>query len=253
MKAYLIDLDGTIYMGTRPCEGAIAFISYLLDKQIPFAFFTNNSSRTQAQAKEHMESLGFHGLKEHHFFTSALAASKYVASITTQRKAFVIGEKGLIEALEMEGFQIVEDNADFVFVGLDKTGNYMRYSKGLAQLMKGAKLIGTNNDRRLLLETGPHIGNGSIVHMMEYASGQESMKIGKPHEPMLLAALAYLEKTKEECVILGDNLETDILCGVQAGVDTILVLGGIHDEQDCDRLGIHPAKIVKTLHDLIEN
>lgn len=251
MKAYLIDLDGTIYMGTKPCEGAIDFISYLLRKEIPFAFFTNNSSRTQGQAREHMEALGFTGLQDHHFFTSALAASKYVASISDKRRAFVIGERGLTEALEQEGFAVVEEHADFVFVGLDKAGNYMRYSQGLAQLMQGAQLVGTNNDRRLLLETGPHIGNGSIVHMMEYASGQESIKVGKPHEPMLLAALAYLGKTKDECVILGDNLETDILCGTQAGVDTILVLGGIHDEQDCERLHIHPTRIAKTLRDLM--
>ena len=252
MKTYLIDLDGTMYKGTDIIDGAKEFIEYLLNHNIEFYFFTNNSSRTPKQAMEHMKALGFEGITPEHFYTSAMAAARYVAMNYKERNAYYIGQSGIEEALQHEGFNLVEDHADFVFIGLDKQGTYEKYSKALRQLVNGAILVGTNNDRILLQENGANIGNGSVVAMFEYAIGKESLKIGKPHAACIDVFCEMFTKSKEECIIIGDNLETDILCGVNANVESILVTSGIHQAADIERLQIKPTRIIANLKELIE-
>lgn len=252
MKTYLIDLDGTMYRGDQCIDGAIAFINYLLSNNISFLFVTNNATRTRKQNVEHMERLGFQGIKEEHFYTSSIAAAKYMKKHSQKRKAWFIGKKGLEEALIQEGFQITEDHPDFVFVGLDVEGSYDLYSKALRFLLNGAKLIGTNADRRLASNEGYIIGNGSVIKMLEYASGQVSEKIGKPYAPMLEGVLDYLQLSKEDVIIIGDNLETDIALGTQHGVETIFVTSGVHQKSDCEELQIFPTKRIENLKELIK-
>ncbi|MBR3841348.1 MAG: HAD-IIA family hydrolase [Erysipelotrichales bacterium] len=252
MKTYLIDLDGTMYKGTNIIDGAKEFVEYLLKNNIEFYFFTNNSSRTPKEAMEHMTSLGFEGITPKHFYTSAMAAARYVAMNYKERNAYFVGQSGIEEALIQEGFTIVEDGADFVFIGLDKKGTYEKYSKALRQLVKGAILVGTNNDRILLQENGANIGNGSIVAMFEYALGRESLKIGKPHPACIEVFCEMFNKRKDECIIIGDNLETDILCGVNANVETVFVTSGVHKISDIERLQIKPDNIITNLKELIK-
>lgn len=252
MKTYLLDLDGTMYRGTEIVEGAKEFIDTLIARKQRFVFLTNNAKRTKRQNVEHMEKMGFTGIKEEHFFTSSMAAAKYAATHYEGRTAWYIGQDGLREALEDNGFTIRDDHADFVFVGLDNTGTYEKYSKALGLLLNGATLIGTNNDRLLAQPGGFHVGNGSIVAMFEYACGQESPKIGKPYAPILEEALRYFGLRKEEAVIVGDNLETDILLGVNNGVETAFVTSGVHTREDVERLQIYPTRIIDKLGDLLE-
>lgn len=250
-KTYLIDLDGTMYCGNTIIDGAKEFIDDLIARNQPFLFLTNNSSRTLKQNVQHMEKMGFTNIKEEHFFTSAMAAAAHIAKQSDKRKCAYIGMDGLEEALLRQGFTIVEENADFLFVGLDRSGTYEKYSRKLQHLINGAKLVGTNSDRLLANDTGFNVGNGAIVAMFEYASGQTSEAIGKPNAPILEEALAYIHKNKEECAIIGDNLETDIKLGVDHGVDTIFITTGVHGIEDCERLGIIPKITISTLKTLI--
>ena len=112
-KTWLIDLDGTMYRGKKQIPGAIELISYLQKEKIPYCFVTNNAMRTKKQNVAHMEALGFHGIKEDEFFTSAMAAARYVARMSDRRNAYYIGEDGLREALLENGFTIVDDHSDF--------------------------------------------------------------------------------------------------------------------------------------------
>ena len=250
-KIYFIDLDGTMYRGTKQIEGANAFIEELQKRKETFYFLTNNSKRTKKQNVEHMEKLGFRNIKEEQFFTSAMAAARYAKKHMDGKRAYYIGEDGLHEALLENGFEISEDNVDFVFVGLDNQATYEKYSKALGYLLNGAKLIGTNNDRMLPQPDGFKIGNGSIVHMFEYASGQTSPKIGKPHDAILEEALDYLGCKKQDVVLIGDNLETDILLGVKNDIETVFVTSGVHQVEDIERLDIHPTHIVHDLRELL--
>lgn len=232
-------------------EGGKALMDALHATQQPYLFLTNNSKRTRAQNAAHMERMGYTGIKEEDFFTSAMAAAIYVRKRYQERRVFYIGEDGLKEALQEQGFVIVEDDPDFVFIGLDQSADYAKYSKAVNALSKGAILIGTNHDRLLAQPNGFAVGNGSIVAMMEYASNQKSPCIGKPYAPILEEALERCHWTKDEVLLVGDNLETDIKLGVDHGVETAFVLGGVHSEADIDRLNIHPDHILKNLRDLL--
>ncbi len=252
-KFYMIDLDGTMYLGTKRIKGAKAFIDHLLENDIGFIFLTNNSCRTQTQAANHMLKMGFEGIRPEMFYTSAMAASDYIAATYPQkRRVNFIGEKGMYEALIENNFIFDSKQPDFIFVGLDRNASYQDYSLVLRSLVHGAKLVGTNDDRILPSEQGENIGNGSVVKMFEYASQQEAIKIGKPHHVMIEQALRYANVAKEDVIIVGDNLETDIQMGVNAQIQTVLVTTGIHNMEDCYRLNIRPTYIVANLKGLIK-
>lgn len=249
---YIIDLDGTMYKGNSNIDGAIDFINYLNKNKIRYMFLTNNASRTKMQNKEHMLALGFSNIDENSFYTSSMAACNYVRKNFKGNKAFYIGADGLYEALKDNGFEIVNDSADFVFVGLDINANYRNYSKALNNLMNGAILIGTNNDRKLPHNDKFNVGNGAIVKMLEYASEQESIKVGKPHMPILTEILNYAKVDKDDVILIGDNLETDIALGFNNKVKTIMVTSGVHTKDDVLRLNIIPDRIISNLKELIK-
>ncbi|MEF9920694.1 MAG: HAD-IIA family hydrolase [Erysipelotrichaceae bacterium] len=253
MKMYMIDLDGTMYRGTAIIDGAKDFIDYLIKTKQRFVFLTNNAKRTKAQNVEHMEKMGYENIKEEHFFTSAMASARYVKKHYEGNKAFYIGQDGLKEALLDNGFVISEEAVDHVFIGLDVDGTYEKYSKALGHLLKGANLIGTNNDRLLAKPDGFNVGNGSIVAMFEYAIHKESPRIGKPYAPILEEACEYFKIDKEDAIIVGDNLETDILLGVNEKVETVFVTSGVHSVEDIERYHIKPDHIVNNLRELIHS
>lgn len=252
MKTYLIDLDGTMYHGKKIIPSAKRFIDWCLANGQPFLFLTNNSSRTQQQAADHMLNIGYEGIKPEMFYTSAMAAAHTAKMMNKGNRAYYIGEAGMQEALFNEGFVIDDKKPDFVFIGLQKNASYQDYSKAVQFILNGAILAGTNNDRILLTENGPHVGNGSVVAMFEYCTQKPSLKIGKPHQPILDGVLDYGQLSKDEVVILGDNLETDILCGINGKVETIFVTTGVHQREDIERLNIHPDKIIDDLMELVK-
>ncbi|TDW13154.1 4-nitrophenyl phosphatase [Breznakia blatticola] len=250
MKTFLIDLDGTMYHGSIMVEGAQAFLDRIKESGNRYIFLTNNATRTLKQNKEHMEAIGFNGIQEEDFFTSSMAAAMHVAENYKERNAYMVGKDGLREALLTNGFHITDKDVDFVFVGLDKDGTYEMYSHALSFLLNGAKLIGTNSDRRLATSEGYAIGNGSVVALFEYASEQKSEKIGKPYAPILNQALRYFDIQKEDVVMVGDNLETDIALGQNTGIDTILITSGVHSRIDVETFGIKPTYIVDSLDEI---
>ena len=248
----MIDLDGTMYHGTKIIESAYEFMKEAQRRNIDVLFLTNNATRTPIQAAEHMLKMGYENIQPEQFYTSAMASADEVKRLSDKRRAYMIGELGLKEALIQNGFELVDHDADFVFVGLDRNATYRDYSLAFRQLHQGAVLVGTNSDTVLLSEEGVNVGNGSIVHMLETCSGQTSMQIGKPSSVILDCALRYTGWSKEEVLIVGDNLHTDILCGIQAGVKSALVLTGISKREDVEKTGIKPDIIVESMMDLFK-
>lgn len=250
-KTLLLDLDGTMYHGEEHIEGAKPFMEYIQKERIPYYFVTNNAMRTHAQNRIKMEDMGFVDIQVDHFFTSSMASARYMKHQYNASNVYYIGQDGLKEALLETGYTICDNDVDLVFVGLDKQATYQDYSRAFYHLQKGAKLVGTNPDRKLPDGKAFAVGNGAIVKMLEYCSGQESIMIGKPCQPMLEEVLRYANVNKEDCFIIGDNLETDIAFGTNNGVKTIFVTSGVHSEKDCERLGIYPDMIVNDLRELI--
>lgn len=251
-KTLLIDLDGTIYKGHTLQPLAKEFITYLQDNNIDFYFFTNNARRTGKQNVEHLNNLGIYNIKEEQFFTSAIASAMYLEEHYPNKTVFLVGEEGLQEAIDKTSLKTVETNADIVLVGLDYNGNYDLYSKALTNIMQGGILIATNMDRRIPVDKDYKLGNGATVAMLEYASTKEAIKLGKPSKAYVDMALKYTNKTKDEVIIVGDNLETDILCGYQNDVDTLLYTQGIHQREDIDKLNIKPTYIIDSYDEIIK-
>jgi len=252
MKTYIIDLDGTMYSGGTNIDGARQFIDYLHSKNLPYIFLTNNATRTKKQAKEHMLNLGFKDIKEEDFFTSAMATAQYIAKNYTEKKCFIVGESGLEEAMKECNLELVQENANFVVVGLDRNATYKKYSEALHNILAGAKFIATNPDRLLANNGTFDIGNGAVIDMLEYASGVEAVKVGKPYQTILNILLEEKKLKKEDIILLGDNLETDIKLGYDAKIETIMVCSGVHTEKDIDRLKVYPTRVVKNLRELIK-
>lgn len=252
MKTYIIDLDGTMYKGNTNIDGAREFIEYLHAKNLPYIFLTNNATRTKKQAKEHMLNLGFKDIKEEDFFTSAMATAKFISKNYSQKRCFMLGESGLEEALKNFSFELVRENPDFVVVGLDRNATYKKYSEALHHILAGAKFISTNPDRLLANNGTFDMGNGAITNMLEYASGIEAIKIGKPFQITLDILLEDKKLKKEDLIFIGDNLETDIKLGYDAKIETIMVCSGVHTEKDIDRLKVYPTQVIKNLRELIK-
>lgn len=253
MKTLVFDLDGTMYRGTAVIESAKIFLEACMEHQVPFLFLTNNSMRTRQQNVDHMYAMGYTNLTSSMFYNSAMAACQYAKENYQAKSAYYIGQDGLNEAMQENGIIFNDVNPEVVFVGLDKKADYMQYSKALGFLLQGARLIGTNKDHILASPTGFEIGNGSIVKMFEFASKQESPAIGKPSAWILEACLKHFGLKKEEIVMIGDNLDTDILCGVKNGVKTIFVETGVHTREDIDSHGVYPDIVVHSLIDFLND
>lgn len=249
-KTYLIDLDGTMYKGDVVIPAALRFIQRLQEHHIAYVFVTNNAMRTPAMMKEKMERMGFQNLSLDQFFTSAMAAASCIARISDKRTMYCIGEVGLQDALAKAGFQHHDEKVEYVFVGLDRQADYAMYCQALHYLYQGATLVGTNSDRRLPDKDTYLIGNGAILKMLEYASEANMIEIGKPQAIMMEETLRYLQKVKEDCIVIGDNLETDIAFGKRNGVTSCMVCSGVHTRADISRFLDQPDMVVDSLDEL---
>ena len=249
MYGYLIDMDGVIYRGHELIPGAERFIGELLENQIPFLFLTNNSQRTRRDVATRLERLGI-SVGEEHIFTCAMATARFLARQKPNGTAYVIGEGGLLMALHMNGYSIVDKDPDYVGVGEGRTLNFGMMEAAVGMILGGAKLVATNLDPNCPTQNGTRPGCGAVIAMLEAATGVKAFSVGKPSPVMLRAALNDLGSTHEETIVIGDTMETDILGGVQLGFRTILVLSGGTRREDLTRYTYRPDKIVGSIADL---
>ncbi|MCM3783881.1 TIGR01457 family HAD-type hydrolase [Neobacillus mesonae] len=253
-KAYLLDLDGTIYHGKQRIDGAELLIQHLKTSEIPYLYVTNNSSRTPAGVAEHLRALGIEASGEE-VCTSAVAAAEYVAEESPGAKVAYIGEEGLKEAIINAGLQITEDSPEYVIQGIDREFTYHKLTKALRWINGGAKFILTNPDLQLPADDGLTPGAGTIGAAIEAATQVKPVVIGKPSSILMKHAIDRLGLPAEEVAVIGDNMRTDIAAGAAAGCASILVLTGVTTKENLDvhirATGIKPDEIYEDLHKLI--
>lgn len=245
-KGYLIDLDGTMYRGGEVIPEAIDFVKELERRELPYLFVTNNSTKTPETAAEHLNALAIPATPEH-VYTSAMATASYIREQKQEARVYVIGEVGLREACYQEGLVEAEDNVDFVVVGLDREITYQKIKQASLLIQQGATFIATNQDHALPTEEGFVPGNGSIVAAIATASGTKPMFVGKPETLIIKQALLLLGTAANETVMVGDNYRTDIMAGMNAGMDTMLVLSGVTTEADLPHLPVKPSITLQAL------
>ena len=248
---FLIDMDGVIYRGKQLIPGADRFIITLVDRDIPFAFLTNNSQRTRRDVALKLRRMGIPA-DESHIFTCAMATARFLAAQKPGGTAFVIGEGGLLQALHKNGYTIVEDEPDYVVVGEGRTFNMEIVEHAVRLILRGSKLVATNIDPNCPTAHGLRPGCGAIVAMLEAATGLAAFSVGKPSPVMMRAARKELGLATDETIMIGDTMETDILGGVEMGYRTVLVLSVSTRRDDLARYAYRPDLVIDSIADMCD-
>lgn len=249
---YLIDMDGVIYRGHDLIPGADRFINQLIERKTPFVFLTNNSQRTRRDVATRLQRMGI-AADERHVFTCAMATARFLAAQKPGGTAYVIGEGGLLNALHLNGYSIVDSDPDYVVVGEGRTLTFEMAEHAVRMIQHGARLIATNLDPNCPTQHGIRPGCGAIVAMLEAATGVKAFSLGKPSPIMMRAARKELGLSADECTIIGDTMSTDILGGVQMGSQTILVLTGSTKRDDLEHFAYRPDMVVDSIADLFDH
>ncbi len=242
-RGILCDMDGVIYHGSRILPGTLDFIAWLRSAHIPFLFLTNSSERSPRELSEKLHRMGV-DIEESHFYTSAMATAAFLASQTPGGSAYVIGQPGLINALYDAGFSTNDVNPDYVVVGETPMYTYETIKKAVSLVRKGAKLIGTNPDLTGPAESGIIPACGALVAPIELATGVKAYFVGKPNPLMMRTGLRLLGCLREAALIVGDRMDTDIISGIESGIETVLVLSGVTQRDDLARFGFRPSHIL---------
>jgi NagD protein len=248
---FIIDMDGVIYHGNKLLDGVNQFVDWLESSGKKYLFLTNSSERTPKELHEKLKRLGVNA-GEDHFYTSALATASFLASQNPNGSAYVIGDAGLIHALYSVGYTINNVNPDYVVVGDTHGYNFEKIELAVNLVLKGARLIGANPDISGPVENGISPSTKALIAPIEIATGKKAYYVGKPNPLMMRIALKKLEVQREEAIVVGDRMDTDIRAGLESEIDTLLVLSGITSRHEIDNFPYRPHYVLNGVFDLIQ-
>ena len=248
-KNYLIDMDGVLVRGLTPIPGAVEFVKRLKSQNRKFLVLTNNPKYTQVDLAHRLGTVGL-GIPPESIFTSAMAIAHFLNQQKPNGKAFVIGESGLTLALHQVGFILTEFDPDYVVLGETNTYNFEQVTKAVRLILGGAQFIATNPDSNGPSDRGIVPGCGAMAALIERASGRSPYFIGKPNPYMMRSALHYLGVHSENTVMIGDRMDTDIVAGIESGMETILVLSGVTRREMVDNFPYKPKYIYESVSEI---
>lgn len=229
IKVFLLDMDGTIYLGDELIEGALDFLDILNRQGKSFLFLTNNSSKNRKVYREKLKNLGC-CVEEDDIFTSGEATVIYLKKQKPGAKIFLMGTPFLEEEFVQAGFLLVKDRSekpDFIVIGFDTTLSYEKLWIACDFLREGIPFVATHPDFNCPIENGKFMPDtGSMVKMIEASTGKSPVIIGKPFKHIVDAILEKYGFINEEIAIVGDRLYTDIKTGINAEITSVLVLSG---------------------------
>ncbi len=251
IEAVLFDLDGTIYSGPKALPGAEEILDALRKNGIPFAFMTNFTGYTPAQIRERLANMGL-SVEEGQIITSGQVTAMYISSQKPAAKVFLIGSDAIKLELERAGCVLEHDSAaDFVVVGYDPEFSYSKICKAREEVLKGAKLIGTNPDVLTPGKDGFFPDAGTMLAAVTAACATEAYICGKPNPDPVLFACKMLSKDPVRVLMVGDRLDTDIASGFAAGCVTALLLTGVTKTKDLDSVERRPDIVAEDLYALM--
>ncbi len=248
-KGFLIDLDGVAYLGDKVIPTCREWIAKLNQEKIKYCFVTNNSTRTSQEVYDHLTQMGY-DIDICNIITSSEVTANYIKNMNEFGRVYLIGMNGIKKELEDKHISIVQENADYVVIGLDLELTYDKLTTACRELFHGAQLISTNSDLKLSTANGIIPGNGSITQVLELVTGVKAIYMGKPQTEMLEYGLRKLNLKKEEVAVIGDNYLTDILGAINFHMDSIFVETGIMKISDLNQFVKQPTIILKDLSQL---
>lgn len=249
-KSYLIDMDGVLVTGGTPIPGANEFIGRLRERGSRFLILTNNSRYSPGDLAFRLAGNGL-DIQPECIFTSAMATARFLASQRPKGTAYVIGESGLTWALHSAGYVITERDPDYVVLGEALNYSLEQLTLATRLVAGGARFIATNPDVNGPAEGGIVPACGAVASLIERASGVSAFFVGKPNPLMMRLALNYIGAHSENTVMVGDRMDTDVIGGVQSGMETVLVLSGVTRMEDVARFPYQPTHIVDSVADIL--
>ena len=256
IKALILDMDGVIWKGDAPIGDLPATFNRIRERGLKFVFATNNGTKTPEEYQEKLRELGVE-VEPWQIVTSALGIAFMLAQkFPRGTKIFVIGEDGIRVALEEKGFEILstEDapQAQVFVMGIDRTINFMKVAEATLLVRAGIPFYTTNTDMTFPTPRGEIPGSGSWLSVITSATGVEPIVAGKPFPFLMQLSLERLGTTKEETLVVGDRLETDIAAGQSVGCPTALVLSGVSTKAQADEWKPKMDVIAESLSDLVK-
>jgi NagD protein len=251
IDSWLIDMDGVLVHEGAPIPGAVDFLETLDRYGHRFLVLTNNSIFTPRDLAARLARSGLH-VPEEAIWTSALATADFLSTQLPGGSAYVIGEAGLTTALYEAGYTLTDAAPDFVVLGETRTYSFEAITRAIRLIGAGARFIATNPDVTGPSPEGPVPATGAVAAMITRATGAEPYFVGKPNPMMMRSALNTIGAHSESTAMIGDRMDTDVLCGLEAGLETILVLSGISTRAEVDRFPYRPSRVVDSVADLID-
>lgn len=251
-KGFICDMDGVLYHGNKVLDGAQEFIHWLQNNHKQYLFLTNNSGMTPKELRQKLLRMQL-DVPEEHFYTSALATAAFLKNQSEGCSAYVIGEAGLLNALYDAGISMNDVNPDYVVVGEGRSYSLDTLTQAVNLVNRGAKLIGVNYDVAGPNESGIAPACRALISPIEMATGKKAYFCGKPNPLMMRTGLRLLGCHSDEAVIIGDNMDTDIIAGCESGVATVLVLSGVSTINTPKLYAYQPTMILNGVGDIVKN
>jgi NagD protein len=250
IETWLTDMDGVLVHEEVPLPGAADFIEALKATGRPFLVLTNNSIFTPRDLRARLLGSGI-DVPEDAIWTSALATAKFLADQRPGGSAYVVGEAGLTTALHDVGYVMTDRNPDYVVLGETRTYSFEAITRAIRLIEGGARFIATNPDPSGPSQQGTLPATGSVAALISTATGRTPYFIGKPNPLMMRSALNRIEAHSETTAMVGDRMDTDMISGLEAGLQTFLVLTGSTRAEQVEGFPYRPTRVVDSVKDLV--
>lgn len=258
VRGVLLDMDGVLYVGESPLPGVQDFLDYLDDTDRHWLCITNNSTRTPELFVDKLKKMNVR-VRPENVLGSAQATAQWLGHRVplqgdSRGKVIMLGEEGLRTALLEEQFELVDDpfEAEFAVVGINFQLVYQMLADVTLAVRNGARFIGTNPDTSFPSERGQIPGTGSVIALIESATGVSPEIIGKPNRGMYDLAMERLNVEIHETMMVGDRYETDIIGAAKLGMTTVGVLTGISTETEFKEAELPPHIVLGDIPALLD-
>jgi NagD protein len=248
---WLTDMDGVLVHEGSALPGAAEFLARLIERERRYLVLTNNSIFTPRDLAARLAHAGLL-VPEAAIWTSALATADFLSAQQPRGSAYVIGEAGLTTALYEAGYTLTDVTPDYVVLGETRTYSFDAITRAIRLIDRGSRFVATNPDVTGPAPEGPVPATGAVAAMITKATGVSPYFVGKPNPMMFRSAMNRIEAHAECTTMIGDRMDTDVVAGIEAGLETILVLSGITDAGDVARFPFKPSRILDSIADVVD-
>jgi NagD protein len=250
-ECWLMDMDGVLVHEGLPIPGAAEFIARLLATGRRHLVLTNNSIYTPRDLAARLQRAGI-AVPAESIWTSALATARFLDDQRPGGTAYAVGEAGLTTALHDIGYVLTDTDPDYVVLGETRRYSFESITTAIRLIDRGARFIATNPDATGPSHEGALPATGAVAAMISKATGVEPYFIGKPNPLMMRTAINAVEGHSESTTMVGDRMDTDVIAGMEAGLQTVLVLTGVTQKPEIPRYPYQPSRVVDSIADLVD-